>query len=169
MGGGGGYAMFGGDVTSRTEEDNSGTDMLHVFGDAPNDYTPVVFPHISRTAGELDPSDMTRKREKIPWLTVKSEPDKQLEISELKQEGELPGKLFRDGQCLLHLLDAYIVKVEQGEETTAMDVDQEQQQTPQVESEPSTEEPQRPPPMMDEDAPAQNIFALDEHVSSKQV
>ena len=47
--------------------------MINLFADGGNDgMLPVVFQHVSRTAGELDPSDLTARRNKIPWLEVKS-------------------------------------------------------------------------------------------------
>ena len=68
----GAYATYGGDASSRMEPESSeGSDMIKMFADG-DGTVPVVFQHVPRTAGELDPTDLTSRRDKIPWLNVKS-------------------------------------------------------------------------------------------------
>lgn len=90
---GSGAATYGGD-TSRTEvDDGTETDMGVLFAEANDGYTPVVFPHVPRLAGELDPADLTNPKAKIPWLTTTtSKPDK----DDLEAEGKEGKKKRRD-------------------------------------------------------------------------
>lgn len=83
---GSGAATYGGD-TSRTEvDDGTETDMGVLFAEANDGYTPVVFPHVPRLAGELDPADLTNPKAKIPWLTTTtSKPDKE---DDMEAEGK---------------------------------------------------------------------------------
>ncbi|SAL94787.1 hypothetical protein [Absidia glauca] len=120
---GSGAATYGGD-TSRTEvDDGTETDMGVLFAEANDGYTPVVFPHVPRLAGELDPADLTNPKAKIPWLTTTtSKPDKEDDMeAEVKSE--------------------------------TMDQADDRSHSPL---------PPRETWMMDEDAPAQNIFAVNE-------
>lgn len=92
FGGSGGYATFSGDSSSRTDMYNDkDSDMIHLFGDNHDDTLPIVFKHISRTAGELDPSDLTSTGPKIPWLRTVSKARMNTTNASRKDQEEIKG------------------------------------------------------------------------------
>ncbi|KAI8093130.1 RNA polymerase III RPC4-domain-containing protein [Halteromyces radiatus] len=154
----GAFATYGGD-SSRQEQDNGAeTDMSILFANAHDGYTPVVFPHVPRLAGELDPADLTNPKGKIPWLTTttKSEDKESTDTKEEKKEDDQATK----------------VKLEPTTEEDAMKIDSpleqhEGKEETKVEQQPIVQESTATTTtqekwMMDDDAPAQNIFAVNE-------
>ncbi|KAI9319646.1 RNA polymerase III RPC4-domain-containing protein [Dichotomocladium elegans] len=136
---GGGYATYGGDVNSRLDMYNTeASDVLNLFANNQDSTLPVVFPHISRTAGELDPTDLTSSRPKIPWLRQKSK--------------ETPSFTAKPDSSTTESDDENVVKKEPGLDGK-MDVDNEDD---------NDDLSSLSPILMDDDAPAQNLFALDE-------
>lgn len=160
FGGSGGYATFSGDSSSRTDMYNDkDSDMIHLFGDNHDATLPIVFTHISRTAGELDPSDLTSTGPKVPWLRTVSKASMKRPI---KNQGIsiTVHWLAQYEECIL---TCEIVKDEPSSEEQSisdikMDTDDEQQEN-------ALDISRLPPVMMDADAPAQYLFALDENVS----
>ncbi|KAI8337174.1 RNA polymerase III RPC4-domain-containing protein [Chlamydoabsidia padenii] len=140
-GSGGAFATYGGDNSRIEKDDGAETDMSVLFAEANDGYTPVVFPHVPRLAGELDPADLTNPKEKIPWLTINTPPakvdkeDTDVEMTQVKSE---------DGN----------------------DSDSDDQPKDAIKMDDDNDDDQVLPPreswMMDDDAPAQNIFAVNE-------
>lgn len=69
------------------------SDMIHLFGDNHDDTLPIVFKHISRTAGELDPSDLTSAGPKVPWLRTVSKARTNIKNASSKDQEKAKGFL----------------------------------------------------------------------------
>lgn len=67
------------------------SDMIHLFGDNHDDTLPIVFKHISRTAGELDPSDLTSTGPKVPWLRTVSKARTTIKNASFKDQEKAKG------------------------------------------------------------------------------
>ncbi|KAI8060843.1 RNA polymerase III RPC4-domain-containing protein [Gongronella butleri] len=126
----GAYANYGGDVdSSRYDENGADTDMSVLFSSVADTTTPVVVPHVARTAGELEPSDLTRSGHKIPWLRTKKDSNSM----DVDTKAEVKLEAMEDGPTSDAGADAAVSA----------------------------------PPQelweMDDDAPAQNIFGVNEN------
>ncbi|KAI7853036.1 RNA polymerase III RPC4-domain-containing protein [Circinella umbellata] len=137
--GGGGYT-HGGDASGNRHEPESSeaSDMINLFADGGHDgMLPVVFQHVSRTAGELDPSDLTTRRDKIPWLEVKS---KKPALSAIIKKDPVKQEPLSDDEDKMDM---------DRKPDTGTDDEEEESNNTQ-------------PLLMDDDAPAQNIFGINE-------
>lgn len=108
MAGTGSFATFGGDAHGAERGESSAhSDMQAMFEGAVDGATPVVFPHVARTAGELDPSDLTTQRQKIPWLPAS---DDQATLAKPKSEDKrMPrGKLIK-GKSMAWLWEGWLI------------------------------------------------------------
>ncbi|ORX62204.1 hypothetical protein DM01DRAFT_1331658 [Hesseltinella vesiculosa] len=83
----GAAASYGGDVSQQYDENGADTDMMVLFGRTLDTNTPDMVNHVARTAGELEPSDLTRTRTKAPWTKTKTDNDKMDIDTPVKSEG----------------------------------------------------------------------------------
>ncbi|KAI8379504.1 RNA polymerase III RPC4-domain-containing protein [Radiomyces spectabilis] len=159
---GGGYATYGGDAGSRQEaESNEETDMSALFWNTNDEYTPVVFPHVSRLASDFDPLDLSITPRRVPWLVVDTPEETPAEKPEPKEDEESP------------------VPVKTEPDTEEMDVDKNEKESEVEEklkspdAKPVTVAPetssttaapaQSDPWYMYEDSAARNIFGVDKN------
>ncbi|KAG0182101.1 DNA-directed RNA polymerase III subunit RPC4 [Apophysomyces sp. BC1021] len=169
-GGGGGFATYGNDSHSRPEgESGVETDMTTLFNHATDGNTPVVFAHVSRLESDVDPIDLSVPTRKVPWLTMKSEPEKpavKKEEDKSIEDDKIVVKQEPGTESLESISSPMEVdeKARPSEETTAEESAAEEPTTEEPATEESTEEEPTvlPEVFMDDDAPAQNIFALNE-------
>ncbi|KAI8348465.1 RNA polymerase III RPC4-domain-containing protein [Choanephora cucurbitarum] len=136
--GGGGFASYGGDVPSRAEGESENSDMIEMFTNSLGKDTPVTFRHISAQDTDIDPVTLEQKLHQVPWMRVKSKKTKPTENED----------------------SMAIDKVKT--EDVDMDIPKEPETQPQEEEEEDVDPSKLSKIYMSSDAPAQNIFALDE-------
>ncbi|KAI8990787.1 hypothetical protein BDF20DRAFT_996795 [Mycotypha africana] len=157
--GGGGYASYGGDVPSRAEGETANSDMVEMFTTDMREDTPVTFKHISRLEGDIDPVTLEQKVGKIPWITVKrAEPAlKKEENKDMESPVTVKAEPVDDTTDIL--MEDVPLRLEDDETTLDKPIHIEngdKEKTPEQEAE-------LPKVYMDSDAPAQNIFGLDQN------
>ncbi|KAL0095163.1 RNA polymerase III RPC4-domain-containing protein [Phycomyces blakesleeanus] len=165
---GGGFAGYAGDTTSRVEQESSPeTDINNKFDNLGTGTNPVTFPHISRTAGDIDPIDLSVLRKKIAWLTVKSrksESSNNDEDADTDTDADVKVKDDMDVDTTTGIDPSHLAAASD----IAMDIVNAEEKAKKAEKRKIKleEETARvagfPKIFMDDDAPAQHIFAVDE-------
>ncbi|CAO3609951.1 unnamed protein product [Cunninghamella blakesleeana] len=169
---GGAFASYGGDSSSRHETENgSESDINILFANATDGFTPTVFPHVGRLDGDLDPTDLTSIKKKVPWLTIKSkeikkekdddnnnnDDDKLKKIKTEIDDDDEQNKLLKDVKKEKDDNELNLMNIDNNEKDKSTEVKNEVEDNTQqiLHNQESW--------TMYEDAPAQNIFAVNEH------